>query len=92
MELGEALGAVPALQQEAAAFGHFGQVVLERPRLAGEDQRGKLGQGALDHAQCGGVFISGKMPRFAGLPAVGCPVTRHVECSFVRRAHSAPAP
>ena len=38
-ELGEALGAVPALQQERLALGHRGQIGGEVARLAGEDQR-----------------------------------------------------
>ncbi len=38
-ELGEALGAVAALQQERLALGDVGQVLGERARLAGEDQR-----------------------------------------------------
>ncbi len=41
-ELGEALGAIPALQQEAAALGHLAQRLHQPARLAGKDQRADI--------------------------------------------------
>ena len=38
--------------------GDFGEVGLQRARLAGEDQRREVGQRRLDRAERGGVFIS----------------------------------
>ena len=45
---GEALGAVPALQQERLAGGDFGQVALQIARFTGENERRKAGELALD--------------------------------------------
>jgi hypothetical protein len=38
MELGKALGAIAALQQEGLAGRDIGEPVLEAPRLAGENE------------------------------------------------------
>ena len=46
--LGEALGAIAALEQEALALGHAGQRLLQLARLAGEDQRRIGGKPRLD--------------------------------------------
>ncbi len=49
--LGEALGAVAALEQEALARGDAGKRPLELARLAGEDQRRIGGEARLDRGQ-----------------------------------------
>ena len=51
VEFGEALGAIAALQQEALARGDFGQIGLQRARLAGEDQRRITAQRRFDRGQ-----------------------------------------
>ena len=49
--LGEALGAVAALQQERLAGGDLGERLLELARLARENQRRKGGELLLDRGQ-----------------------------------------
>ena len=86
MELGEALGAVAALQQEGLAGGDIGQPLLQPPRLAGEDQRRVAMQGLLDALQCGLVGISGHLPYRQAAPAAG-DQSRH-GVSFPQRARA----
>ena len=89
MEFGKAFSAVTALQQEAPARRHFGQIGLERARFAGEDQRGKIGQRGGYLAQRCGVGIARQMPRFVRGPAFGGPVARHVSAPLRSAALSA---
>ena len=79
MELGEALGAVTALEQESLAGDDLGQLGLERARLAGEDQRRKVGDGRLGPGQPRRVLVHGQMPCLVSLPAIGCPGRLHFE-------------
>ena len=51
MEVGERLGTVAALEHEGLAGADLGQPLLERARLAGEDQRRPGGELALDLGQ-----------------------------------------
>src|SRR5690606_38670199 len=80
-EFGEALGAVPALQQESLARDDFGQRGLERARLAGEHERREVSEGRLGLGKRGRVSVHGQMPCLVPLPAVRCPSLAHVENS-----------
>ena len=77
VKFGKAFGAVPALEQETLARRHFGQVRLQRARLAREDQRGKVRKRPGYLVQRLGVGIGRQMPRFLGLPAIGGPRACH---------------
>ena len=76
VELGEALGAVAALQQERLAGGDIGQPVLQAPRLAGEDQRREAAQRLLDAGERGLVGIARHLPDRQAAPALGGPSSR----------------
>ncbi len=76
VELGEALGAVAALQQEGLAGGDIGQPVLQPPRLAGEDQRREAVQRLLDPGERGLVGIARHLPDRQAAPALGASKSR----------------
>ncbi len=73
MEIGEAFGAVAALQQEGATGGDLGQLLAEGADFAGEHQRQRTGQPFFDLSQCCGVVIVGHLRRWAIPPAVRSP-------------------
>ena len=73
-EVGEALGAVAALQQEGLARGHLGQRRLELARLAREHQRRIAAQPRLGAGQRGGVGIDRHLLRRLAAPARRRPV------------------
>jgi hypothetical protein len=77
MELGEALRAVAALEQETLACGDFGEIGLQRAGFAGEHQRGKPGQRFLDRSELRRIGISGQVLGFCRAPAVRIPVRCH---------------
>ena len=77
MELGEALGAVAALQQESPAARHRGKALLQPPRLAGEDQRRIVAQRRLDLGERRVVGIVRHLPDRPAPPTVGVPSLRH---------------
>ena len=80
VEIGKALGAVAALQQEGLAARHGRQFRFQAPRLAGEDQRRIGGQPALDLGQGRGVGILRHLhPRLVA--PVGFGPFRHCLCS-----------
>jgi hypothetical protein len=58
-ELGEAFGAVAALQQERPALGHLGKLPAQLAGFAGKHQRRIAGQGLLDLQQVRGVGVDG---------------------------------
>ncbi len=81
VELGEAFGAIPALQQESLAFGNLGQPRHQIARLAREDQR-RVGLQALLHGgQCCRVRVFRHLADGLRTPACGAPVLRHGQLS-----------
>ncbi|MNF79909.1 hypothetical protein D3C84_621400 [compost metagenome] len=76
-ELGEALGAVAALQQEGAALGHLGELPAQLAGLAGKHQWRIAGQGPLDARQMGGIGVNGLLLDGLASPAVGAPGLAH---------------
>ena len=87
VELGEALGAVAALQQKGLAGRDRGEPLLQPPRLAGEDQRRKAVQRLLDPGERRLVGITGHLPDRQTAPAVGGP---SVARSRGRSGHASP--
>ena len=75
--LGEALGAVAALQEEAVALGDHRQPALQPARLAGEDQRRKARQPLLGDRERVLVRIVRHLHDRLLPPAVRCPVLCH---------------
>ena len=72
-ELGEALGAVAALQQEGAALGHFGELAAQLAGFAGEHQWRIAGQGLLHAGQVGGIGVLRLLLDGLASPAFGTP-------------------
>ncbi len=80
--LGEALGAIAALEQERLARRDAGQRLLELARLAREDQRREAGQLRLDGGELRGVRIGrGLLDRLLP-PARGGPSVVHRRLHF----------
>ena len=77
MMLGEALGAVAALQQESLARGDPPKRFLQLARLACKDQRRKGGELPLDRLQCGRIWIVRHLHDGLGPPAFGRPPVVH---------------
>ena len=76
--LGEALGAIAALQQERLARHGLAERALELARLAGEHQRGIAGELALDLAERGRVGIDRRLLDRLAPPAFRTPTNlRH---------------
>ena len=75
--LGEALGAVAALQQEGLAGGDARQRLFQVAGLTCKNQRRKRGKLRLDIGQCLGIGIIGYLLHRLGAPAVGCPPLGH---------------
>ena len=80
-ELGKALGTIAALQQECLARCDLREARFQVACLTGKNERRKAGQHALGFGKLGRVFIKRQVLRgeFVLLPAVGCPVTCHVQ-------------
>ena len=76
-ELGEALGAVAALQQERPALGHVGQLSPQLARLAGENQRRIGGELAFHCRQRGRIGIVGHLDPRALPPRGPGPIGAH---------------
>ncbi len=77
VEIGEGLGAVAALQQKGLAGGDVGELVLEGPRLAGEDERRKGGEPGLDLGQRLLVLVVRHLTTRRGAPAARMPIPTH---------------
>ncbi len=77
VELGEALGAIAALEQKGFAAGHRGEPLFEPPCLAGKYERRKIVQGLLDPLQRALIRISWHLPDRQAAPAVGGPFLGH---------------
>jgi hypothetical protein len=77
MEFGEALGAVPALQQESLAFRHLAEPGHQIARLAGENQRRVGLQLAQNAVQRRLVRIIRHLARGLVLPALRGPALGH---------------
>ena len=75
--LGEALGAVAALQQERLAFGDAPKRFFQVARLTCKNQRRKRGKLRLDIGQGFRVRIIRYLQHRLGAPAVGCPPLGH---------------
>jgi hypothetical protein len=75
--LGEAFGAVTALEQKTAALADIRQLFLERPRLACENQRRIGAQTGLDLVQNLLVRIGRDLQDWLRSPAVRCPHLCH---------------
>ena len=73
----EALRAVPALQQEALAAGHAGELLLEVAHLLDEHERGKVAQIALHLLQRRLVRVLRHLEDRLAPPAVHPPRLRH---------------
>ena len=92
VELGEALGAVAALQQKGLAGRDIGEPVLQPPRLAGEDQRREAAQRLLDPGERRLVGITRHLPDRQAAPAPGRPFIHHdiSACSNGGTGHGLP--
>ena len=86
VELGEAFGAVAALQQERLAGGDIREPVLQPPRLAGEDQRRVIPQRRFDAFQRGFIRIARNLPDRQAAPALRRPFLAHRTLPSPRRA------
>ena len=75
--LGEALGAVPALQQEGLARGDAGELRLQLARLAGEHERREGRKLLLNLGERGRVGIDRDLLDRFGAPAVWAPSGCH---------------
>jgi hypothetical protein len=67
-DLAERLGAVPRLEKEGAALDGLAERALERPRLAGEDERRQLAQALAHLVHRGGVGPAGLLQRWERPP------------------------
>jgi hypothetical protein len=76
-ELGEAFGAVAALQQKRTALGHFGKLTAQLPGFTGKHQRRITGQRLLDVQQVRCVGVVGLLLDRQGAPAVRAPGLAH---------------
>ena len=83
--LGEAFGAIAALQQECLARRDLGERPLEIARLAGEHQRRKGRKLAFDVGQRLRVRIIRHLQDGLGAPAIRGPTFRHHAISARRR-------
>ena len=77
MELGEALGAVTALQEKRLPRRHLGQGRLQAARLAGEDQRREVPQTRFHGSHFLGIRILRNLPDGFGAPTVRRPILGH---------------
>ena len=75
--LGEALGAIAALQQEGLAGRHARQRLFQVAGLACKNQRRKGRKLRLDIRQCLRIGIVWHLLHRLGAPAVGCPPLGH---------------
>ncbi len=75
--LGEALGAIAALQQEGFAGGDARQRLLQIAGFTCKNQRRKRGQLRLDFGQCLGIGIIGNLQHRLAAPAIGRPTIGH---------------
>ncbi len=82
--LGEALGAVPALEQEGLARGDAGELRLQLARLSGEHERRKSRKLLLNLGERGRVGVDGHLLDRFGAPAVWAPSGRHRRLSFTK--------
>ena len=76
-ELLERLGAVAGLEEERVAGGDLGERGLQRPGLAGEDERGIAGDGLQRPVQLVGVRPLGLLPGRMVLPGGRRPCLAH---------------
>ena len=84
-EVGKGLGTVAALEDEALACAHLGQLVLERPALAREHERRIARQAPLHVGEDPAVGIGRDLVSPAAPPAVGLPVAYHDRSSSEAR-------
>jgi hypothetical protein len=84
--LGEAFGAVAALQEEGLACGYSRKRLFQVAGLTCKNQRRKRGKLRLDIGQRLGVGIIGQLQRRPGAPAVGCPPLGHDVNSLAKTA------
>src|SRR5262249_49039246 len=77
--LGEALGAVAALEQEGLASRHTGKLRLQLPRLAGKDERRKGGKLLLDVGELLCVRIDRNLLDRLRAPTIWAPSRRHLQ-------------
>ena len=77
MELGEALGTVAALKQEALARRDRRKVGGQSPRLAGEHERRKARDLLLRGSERLRIGIVGQLARLKAAPAPGGPADSH---------------
>lgn len=82
-ELGKALGAVTALQQERPTLGHFGKLTAQLTGFPGKYQRRVAGQVLLHLQQVRSVRVLGLLLDRQGAPAVGAPGLAHHELDRV---------
>ena len=80
--LGEAFGAIAALQQETLAFADIRQLVLQRARFTCKNQRRIGAQTGLDRFQCFRVRIGRDLQDRFVPPTVRCPRLCHCTCSL----------
>ena len=75
--LGEAFGAIAALQQEGLAGGDAGELLLQLARFAGENERRKGGELLLDFGELVEVRINRNLLDRPRAPTVGAPSRCH---------------
>jgi hypothetical protein len=77
MMLGEALGAVAALQQESIAGGDLTECAFQPPRFAREDERGKSRKLFFDFRELRPVRIFRNLQNGFRAPAIRRPTLGH---------------
>ena len=75
--LGEALGAIAALEQEGLAFGDAGERIFQVARLTCKNQRRELGEVLLDGGERGRIVIDRHLLDGLRAPALRCPALLH---------------
>src|SRR5512132_1524406 len=97
MKLGEALGAVAALQQEGPSFGDLGERALQPPRLAGEHQRREMPELSFGFEQPVLVRVDRNLHDRAAPPTIRTPGMIHwwspvLFCFSVEQGIRSPSP
>src|SRR3546814_18690377 len=84
MKLGEAFGAVAALEQEGLALRHAAELARQLARFTREDERRIVCELAFGGRERIGVAIGGQLARLVRTPAMRLPIFRPLPVFLVR--------